>query len=267
MKISAKGEYYGTMQMEQNFNGVLVSEYDYYLPNTDWHYHENPYFMYVLQGDVMDLNKNQKRNCPSGTLIFHNWQEPHCNTKESKTARGFHIELDRKWFAERKIDLDLWEGTQIIENPRIHHLMAKLYAEFRFQDHLSEVSIEMLLFQVCENIEFSQICKNQKTPLWIDSLKEILHQENDDLSLKYLSNELGVHPGHISRAIPKYFSSTLGGYIRQQKIRKAINLMHNFSHSLQDITYKCGFADQSHFTRTFKSYLGMTPKAYRNKIK
>ena len=69
MKISTKGEYYGTMQLEQNYSGVLVSEYDYFMPATDWHYHENPYFMYVLEGDVEDINKQQKRNCPSGTLI------------------------------------------------------------------------------------------------------------------------------------------------------------------------------------------------------
>ena len=267
MKISTKGEYYGAMQLEQNYSGVLVSEYDYFMPATDWHYHENPYFMYVLQGDVEDINKQQKRNCPSGTLIFHNWQEPHLNTKKSSTARGFHIEFERNWFTERKIDIDLWEGTQIVDNPKIHHLLAKLYSEFRFQDDLSEVSIELLLFQICENIESNQSSKNQKVPLWIDALKDILNQENEDLSLQYLSNQLGVHPAHISRAIPKYFSSTLGDYIRQQKIKKAINLIHHSSYSFQDITFGCGFSDQSHFIRTFKHYLGMTPKQYRNRIK
>lgn len=266
MKISTKGEYYGVMQLEQNYGGILVTEYDYNMPVTDWHYHENPYFMYVLHGEVGDINKKQKRHCSSGTLIFHNWQEAHFNTKESNNARGFHIEFDRSWFARRKIDIDLWEGTQIIENPKIHHLMAKLYSEFKLQDHLSEVSIEMLLFQICENINSSQSTKNQKIPLWIDELKEILHRDNEDLSLKYLSNQLGVHPGHISRAIPKYLSSTLGGYIRQQKVKKAINLMHHSNHSLQDITYGCGFSDQSHFIRTFKSYMGMTPKEYRKRI-
>ena len=267
MKISAKGEYYGTMEMEQNLGGIFVSEYDYIMPKTDWHYHENPYFMYVLQGDVRDFNKQQRRNCPSGTLIFHNWQEAHYNTKESKTARGFHIEFERKWFTDRKIDIDLWEGTQIIENPGIHHIMAKLYSEFRCYDHLSALSIELLLFEICENIELIRQSKSQKIPSWINDLKEILHHKQEGLSLKYLSDQLGVHPGHISRAIPKYFSSTLGNYIRQQKIKKALKLIHNSNHTLQDITFTCGFSDQSHFIRTFKSFMGMTPNQYKSRIK
>jgi len=255
------------MRLEHNIEGLIISEYDYNMPATDWHYHENPYFMYVLEGNVGDINKQQKRNCTSGSLIFHNWQEPHYNTMESKVARGFHIEFERKWFQDKKIDIDLWEGTQIISNPKIHHLLAKLYAEFRFQDNLSELSIELLLFQICESIDTSQNIDNTHIPPWVNSLKEILHADHQDLSLKNLSDQLGVHPGHISRAIPKYLSATLGDYIRQQKIKKAIEMMHRSNLSFQDITYGCGFADQSHFIRTFKTYIGMTPKEYRDKIR
>ncbi|MDF1695399.1 MAG: AraC family transcriptional regulator [Saprospiraceae bacterium] len=267
MKISAKGEYYGSMKKEENYGSIFLSEYDYCMPATDWHYHENPYFMYVLEGNVGDFNTQQKRQCPSGTLLFHNWQEAHYNTKESIETRGFHIEFERKWFVDKKLNIDLWEGTQIIENPKIHHLLAKLYAEFKFQDHLSEVSIEVLLYEICEHLDGSHSLKNEKVPLWIAPLKELIKEEDERLSLQYLSDQLGVHPGHISRAIPKYFSVTLGNYIRQQKIKKAINLIHNPKQSLQDITYECGFSDQSHFTRTFKLFLGMTPKQYRNRIK
>ena len=71
---------------------------------------------------------------------------------------------------------------------------------------------------------------------------------------------------HLSRAIPKYLGSTLGNYLRQQKIRNAINLMMNPKLSLTDIAYQCGFSDQSHFSRIFKLYFNKTPKSYRKEI-
>ncbi len=265
MKILTKGNYYGSMKSEIDFNGIIFSEYNYIMPKTDWHLHENPYLMYVLKGYLYDINKKQKTPCSSGTLLFHNWQDPHCNFTESTEARGFHIEFDKNWFKEKQININLWEGSQKIENPKLHHLLAKLYSEFKYKDEYSEVSIELLLLQLCENIESIQPTKNNNEPLWINSLKEILHQNSENLSLEYLSSQLGLHPVHLSRVIPKYFSTTLGDYSRQIKIKNAINFMVSSKKSLTDISYECGFYDQSHFTRTFKSYMGMTPRQFRNK--
>lgn len=75
MKILTTGQYYGAKQSEIDFTGVILSEYDYLATNTDWHEHENPYFMYVLKGNLFDINKKSKVHCEAGSFIFHNWQE------------------------------------------------------------------------------------------------------------------------------------------------------------------------------------------------
>lgn len=265
MKILTTGKYYGVKKSEINLNGVILSEYDYLVPRTDWHYHENPYFMYILKGDLFDINKRLKSNCPSGSLVFHNWQEAHYNTKESTQARGFHIEFERKWFEQKKLNINLWEGSQLLEHPKLHHLLGKLYFEFRCQDPFSELSIELLLLQLCESIRFSQISLKTE-PSWVDSLKEILHEDTNNLSLKSLSEQLGVHPVHLSRAIPKYLNTSLGDYIRQQKVKLSLGYILNSKYTLTEIAYVCGFSDQSHFTRTFKFYFNKTPGAFRTHV-
>ncbi|XLS29018.1 helix-turn-helix domain-containing protein [Flavobacteriaceae bacterium M23B6Z8] len=262
MKILTRGTYYGAMHAERQMNGVLFSEYDYLTDKTDWHYHENPYFMYVLQGDLYDVNKQNKTTCPSGSFLLHNWQEPHFNSKESTFARGFHIEFEKNWFQKNNIDLHLWEGSKLIQNPRLHHILAKLYTEFSCADAFSEISCELLLAELCENIEKEKIYEFEKSPLWLSTLIEIIHFENEPFNLNDLSQQLGIHPGHLSRAIPKYFTTTLGDYIRQIKVKKAIDLMLCAKISLSAISYECGFSDQSHFTRTFKRYMGMLPKEF-----
>lgn len=267
MKILTKGEYYGEKRLELENKGIILSEYNYHRPKTDWHYHENPYFMYVIDGNIYDINKKRKTTCTSGSLLLHNWNEVHYNTKESDFARGFHIEFERSWYERKKLDVDLWEGSQKIEDPSMHHLLGKIYFEFKHQDKYSEISIDLLLLELCETSQAKETQLFKTRPSWIEPLKELLHSETDNvLSLEFLSDQLGVHPVYLSRAIPKYFSITLGSYIRQQKVKKAIAYLLGSSHSLTEIAYLCGFSDQSHFTRTFKSYLGMTPSAYRSKL-
>jgi len=266
MKILSKGEYYGAMKLEHQFNGIVLSEYDYFTQKTDWHFHENPYLMYVLQGNLYDINKKRTTICSTGSLMLHNWQEAHFNEKHSVGARGFHIEFEPDWFAEKKLNINFWEGSLLIENPNLHHITAKIYFEFKCQDAYSNCSIELLLFQLCESIEATNEIQQLDEPLWMNQLRQLLHENHEDLSLNYLSKTLGVHPGHISRAVPKYLKTTLGDYIRRIKIKKALNEIVNPKNSLLDISYSCGFSDQSHFNRIFKLYMGMTPMQYRSKI-
>ena len=266
MIIRKRGQYYGTKQEEWQVQGVGLSEYGYQGERTDWHYHENPYFMYVLQGNMRDINKAQRTACPAGSLVFLNWQEMHFNEKVSSEARGFHIEFDRKWFEEKQLDIGLWEGSQLLEDPRLHHLLAKIYYEFNCRDAFSETAVELLLLQLCEGIERNSRTAAAGPPSWVPRLKEMLHEETEDLSLRYLSEQLGVHPAHLSRAIPKYLSSNLGEYMRQQKVKQAIGMLTDGRLSLTEIAYVCGFSDQSHFTRTFKRYFGKPPKAFRDMI-
>ncbi len=265
MKVLSKGQYYGSMNFEQEINGIILSEYDYSASKTEWHYHENPYLMYVLGGDLFDINKKNKTGCSAGNLLLHNWDEPHFNEKHSSYSRGFHVEFERSWFKQKQLDINLWEGSQLIKNPKSHHLLAKIYFEFKCQDIYSNISIELLLFQLCESIESEKAIVSKDEPQWMNALREILHQNNQNLSLNHLSNILGVHPAHLSRAVPKYLKTTLGDYARQQKIKIALVFLLNSKLSLTEIAYASGFSDQSHFIRVFKMYIGLTPSQFRNK--
>ena len=215
---------------------------------------------------MKDINKLQTEQCGPGSLVFHNWQEAHFNTRETPFARGFHVEFEREWFNDKKLDVNLWEGSQLIHNPRAHHILGKLYFEFKCNDRFSEVSIDLLLLQLCESIEDHRIPRPVAAPLWISRLKDLIHENNEDLSLQYLSEQLDVHPVHLSRAVPKYLSTTLGDYIRQQKIKMALGHLMSPTHSITEIAYCCGFSDQSHFIRTFKHYFGQTPRTFRAQL-
>ncbi len=222
--------------------------------------------MYVLQGHMKDCNTRVQTLCPSGSLMFNNWQEPHYGSKHSDNASGFHLEFEVDWLKKNGIPMQLLEGSQRIENPQLHVLFAKLYREFLLSDDYSDVSVEVLLLQICEALSNQKEINTLNHPIWVDGLKELLHYDTSSLSLDYLSTELNIHPVHISRAASKYLSMSLGEYIRQQKIKKAIPLLLDPSNSLTAITYQLGFSDQSHFTRTFKAYMTKTPSAFRKQM-
>jgi len=271
MKVLSKGQYYGVKDAEQSFDGILLSQYNYATgekeSRTDWHYHENPYFMYVLEGNMMDCNRKVKSLCPAGSLMFNNWQEAHYGSKHSKTAAGFHLEFEKSWFQEKDIGLRIFQGSQLIEHPQVHLLFAKLYHEFMMKDSYSKITIELLILHISEALsDLKDKSEGQYIPPWIEHLKELIHFEKSELSLNSLSKELGVHPVYISRAARRYLSASLGEYMRQQKLKKAIPLLLNPNHSLTAIAYEAGFADQSHFNKVFKSHFNINPSQFRKSL-
>lgn len=267
MKILSHGEYYGSQNAECSFNGVVLSKYTYTAERTDWHYHENPYFMYVLHGNMKDCNTKVNTLCPTGSLMFNNWQEPHYGSKHSEKAGGFHLEFEKQWLKNNGVSLPLWEGSQLIQNPKLHLLFAQIYHEFIQSDNYSKIAIESAILEICTTLCDLKETNLIENPHWVKDLKELLHYESHSLSLNYLSQELDIHPVHLSRAAPKYLSMSLGQYIRQEKLKKTLPLLLETSMSLTEITYQAGFSDQSHFNRVFKSFFKINPSDYRRLIK
>jgi AraC family transcriptional regulator len=56
---------------------------------------------------------------------------------------------------------------------------------------------------------------------------------------------------------------TVGDYIRKVRIEHARQRMLESNEPLVEIALATGFADQTHFTRSFRRLTGMTPSEFR----
>ncbi|NJM53248.1 MAG: helix-turn-helix transcriptional regulator [Blastocatellia bacterium] len=77
---------------------------------------------------------------------------------------------------------------------------------------------------------------------------------------------MDVHWVHLSRDFPRYFRCNFSEYVRKIRVEKSLNLLRNQQLALTEIALICGFADQSHFIRSFKQFHGITPKKFRQII-
>lgn len=267
MKELSNGEYFGTHYHKLVFNEFLITDTEYTHAKVDWHYHENPYFTYLLQGKLYEENKKQGYHLTSGSLLFHNWQDQHFNIKPPEHTRGFHVEISNNWFKKYDLKPFDFEGSLHLENPLLKEVMNKIFIETKTADTTTELSIEVLLLNLFENIHGNIKSNAKDTPTWVPKLKEILHfQPEICTSLSNLSTVLNIHPVHLSREFPKYFNTTISKYIRKQKVNKALLLIVANKHSMTEICYQCGFFDQSHFISAFKKVYGNTPLRLSKKV-
>lgn len=88
-----------------------------------------------------------------------------------------------------------------------------------------------------------------------------LYQE---LSLSELAEFTGLSPKYLSALFHKEVGLTLTEYINSRKIEEAKHLFLSTNHSIVDISEWLGFHDQSHFTKIFKRFTGITPKKFKD---
>ena len=264
MKYLETGQFHGQTNRIIGLEGITLTDTEYTLDKVDWHYHENAYFTFILQGRVIEGNKKEVYNCGAGSLLFHNWQEPHYNIKPPGYTRGFHIELNHEWLDTTGTEIDKLTGSICISNPELKLLLYRIFRESKTNDMTTGLAVQSLLLQLLSQMERDSQTEINKNPAWVQHLKELLHDSfTDHWSLSELSAELGIHPVHLSRDFSRYFHCNIGEYIRRLKIEKSLSLLAQKNKSLADIAFECGFADQSHFARCFKALNGINASEHR----
>lgn len=64
------GEFYGKHYQKSAFKNLIITDTEYTHSKVDWHYHENPYFTYLLQGKIFESNKKEAYCLEPGSLLF-----------------------------------------------------------------------------------------------------------------------------------------------------------------------------------------------------
>jgi AraC family transcriptional regulator len=99
-------------------------------------------------------------------------------------------------------------------------------------------------------------------PRWLTEAEELL-RTGERIRLSELAETVGVHPIHLARTFRARHGVSVGEYGRRVRIEWAAAELARGEASLATVATEAGFADQSHFTRLFKRYVGTTPARFR----
>lgn len=83
------------------------------------------------------------------------------------------------------------------------------------------------------------------------------------LSLSELSEKNYISPGYLSAQFKKETGQTITSYIRMKRVKSSLSLLSRTNLPVREVAEKVGIADESYFTKLFKSIQDMTPCDYR----
>ena len=89
-----------------------------------------------------------------------------------------------------------------------------------------------------------------KDQILIRKLKEIIlaNLENENFGVKELANESGMSQYRLNRRLHSISNKTIKQYIRETRLRKALEMLHNEELTAAEVSYRVGFSSPAYFT-------------------
>jgi AraC family transcriptional regulator len=263
---SVPDSFYGTTHRTRQESHFCLSE-RVYPPGfrTPRHLHSKPLFCMVLDGAYYEIHGGQSRYCTPATLVFHAAHEDHLEQFERSGGRSLIVELEPGWL-ERVQELSAirLDSTAALDGSALQPLRARLYKEFLSPDDASRLVIEGILFEIAGELARAHGPRDPRPPRWLEQSRELVRERYASrLSLADIAETVGVHPVHLAQAFRKFYRCTVGEHVRSMRIEFACRQLTLTDMPLSQIALLAGFADQSHFTRTFKQMVGVAPSQYR----
>jgi len=232
------------------------------------HSHEQAVFCIDLKGACRELFAGRVRHYEALTVQFLPPYQCHSLDFSYGDTRAFSVDVNGYWLERaREYSLKLDNSIHTHGGP-LAGMMMKLYREFRYVDDASCLAIEGLILELLAETSRHQTKSSEKhPPRWLERAVDLLREQFPErLTITEVAVNVGVHPVHLAREFRRFKQRTIGEYVRELRISQACRELRNSQASLAGIADAAGFSDQSHFCRTFKRVIGMTPGEYRSML-
>jgi AraC family transcriptional regulator len=232
---------------------------------TPTHVHERPLFCVVLDGSYLEINGGRTHECTSSTILFHAAHEEHLERFGQDGGRSLIVEIEPRWYDRVREVAPGSVRTAACDGGALRMSGAKLYCEFLNGDDASRLIIEGLLLEISGEFLRVREAASRRPPKWLEDVREYVRANfSQRLTLADIGRAANAHPVHVAQTFRRFHQCTVGDYLRRVRIEFACNELAGTESPLADIAARAGFADQSHFNRTFKKAVGMAPLQYRN---
>ncbi len=265
-----QGGYPGETETVHEMAGAQFIE-SHYATETrmEMHSHTLPFMHVVLEGSVTNQSERSLETIYVAQVQFYPAHTPHA-TNWRADGKGFAIqfrsEKAAEWFEWGMLPgqpLTLPPGlvSGLLLSARRECFANDLAGVTGAEGYLAEALAELMRLPHCAG-------ETERPSRRLRWAREILLENYETLpTLTEIARQVDLHPVYLARAFRHAFGETIGDCIRRRRIEAGCRLIVSSDLSLTEIAYAVGFADQSHFTRTFKRNLGIPPTDYARQVR
>ena len=235
------------------------------------HFHEHYVIGLIERGNRHLLCKNKSYDLQSGDLMLMNPKENHtcesidgqpldyrCLNIKPEIMEMMVYEITGGRYMPQFTRNVIYSSNEVTLIRELHHMIMEKYKEFEKEEAFYFL-IEYFLKKYTEKVETNSA---QISTQIRESCDYMDRNYRNQVSLEDLCNVSGLKKYTLLRSFTKQCGVTPYQYLEAVRINHAKKLLECGVEPIE-VAMQTGFSDQSHFTRFFKSFIGITPKQYQ----
>ena len=127
-----------------------------------------------------------------------------------------------------------------------------------------ELTIEGLALELAASVHDASELQEDPAPEWVRLAHDVIGDLSGTpgLEVRTVADAVGVHAVSLARRYRRHFGRSPATAIRQARADRAAGLVEQ-GRDLATVAATVGYSDQSHMTREFVAFYGLTPARYR----
>jgi AraC-like DNA-binding protein len=140
---------------------------------------------------------------------------------------------------------------------------------FEIVDSIPSVANDMIrsyvnIMTICASyLTLSNSVTGAKPTVGQMTMRFISENYTDRLTIKDICDAVGYSKSTVLSSFKKEFSTTVNAYLNNMRLERSKKMLEDDSATINEIALKCGFSDQSYFSKVFSTKYGITPTDYR----
>lgn len=251
------------------FGGNVRVVEHFYAPGDRQDRHVHPYasISLVLAGSLSESVGNKVEDAFPLSVVVKPGDTEHADRFGTVGARMLSVHFDMP-IIDSLVDGDLrlsrWHW---VHGGAVARWMLCLLQAYR-RTTLPNEGLEDVVYEVLASLPTAKSMRAGNPPRWLERVRQELDETFcDGVRVRDLAARENVHPVYLARVFRRYVGCSITDYRTLLRARAAAALLASSGVTLATAAHECGFADQSHMGRSFKSATGLTPRDYRTIVK
>ncbi|MXP11121.1 helix-turn-helix domain-containing protein [Pseudoblastomonas halimionae] len=249
------GEIWGERSRRQSSRGVDFAVYDAIDIEIEPHCHEDRHLIFLMSGQYITSAQGAPPVCATPVLVDNPAGTSHRDRFLGSTGRFLAINIDPALS---------WEGPATVRRDRTTLArMTALIEDLEFAR--PTLAVEELAAGLTER---EPSPAPAKIPAWLARSWDLVMEEDiAAIDLDRVAREADIHPVHVARSFRRLCGRTAGQLLRDRQFEDACRMLARDNTPLVEIALALGFCDQAHFTNVFCRRAGVSPGAWRKRMR